>query len=246
MSGHQPTHQGEKRIGRLYGVGIGPGDPELITLKASRVLCRVPVIFVPLKDRRSKSYAGSIIDDLVKESGGEVIELILPMLRDRKQLQEHWLKAADTIWRYLKRGEDGAFVNVGDPLLYGTFIHILETLQKNHPEIEVEVIPGISSINAAAARTMVPLASDDDNIAIISGNREDKVIRETLENFDTVVFMKMNNVFDRLLTIFEELELMEKCVYVRRCTTQDEEIIRDISRMKGKKVDYFSLLIVRK
>jgi len=236
----------KSRIGRLYGVGVGPGDPELITLKAYNILSRVAVIFVPLKDKQSQSYANSIITSLVNKSEQKIVGLVLPMLRNKGQLRGYWNQAANTIWRCLKNGEDCAFVNVGDPLLYGTFVHILETVKNIHPEVEVEVIPGISSISAAAARAAIPLASNDERIAIISGNREDKVIRETLENFDTVVFMKMNTVFDKLLTILEELNLVEKCVYVRRCTTQDEEIIWDISRLKGKKVDYFSLLIVRK
>jgi len=246
MSGYQATQHQKKGIGRFYGVGVGPGDPELLTLRAYHVLSQVPVIFVPLKDEQSNSYARSVITNLVKESEGKVVGLVLPMLRDREQLADYWHKAAESIWQHLRKGEDCAFVNVGDPLLYGTFIHVFETLKKSHPEIEVEVIPGISSINAAAARTIVPLASSDERIAIISGNREDKVIRETLENFDTVVFIKMTAVLDKLLTILEELNLIEKCVYVRRCTTQDEEIIWDVSKLKGKKVDYFSLLIVRK
>jgi precorrin-2/cobalt-factor-2 C20-methyltransferase len=238
-------HQ-KKGIGRLYGVGVGPGDPELLTLRAYNILSRIPVLFVPLKDEKSKSYAKSVVAHLIEKSEGKVVGLVLPMLRDREQLVDYWYRAAESIWQYLKKGEDCAFVNVGDPLLYGTFIHILETLQKSHPEIEVEVIPGISSINAAAARAVVPLASNDERIAIISGSCGDKVIRETLEKFDTVVFMKMNTVFDKLLSILEELNLVEKCVYVRRCTTQDEKIIWDISKLKGEKVDYFSLLIVRK
>jgi precorrin-2/cobalt-factor-2 C20-methyltransferase len=240
------TQHGKKKIGRLYGVGVGPGDPELLTLRAYHLLSRIPVIFVPLKDEKSSSYARSVIKTLVKKSDGKVISVVLPMLRDKEKLADYWRKAAESMWQYLKKGEDCAFVNIGDPLLYGTFIHILETLQKSHPEIEIEVVPGISSISAAAARAVVPLASNDERIAIISGNREDKVIRETLDNFDTVVFIKMNKVFDRLLIILEELKLVEKCVCVRRCTTQDEEIIRDISKLKGEKVDYFSLLIVRK
>jgi len=234
----------QKKLGRFYGVGVGPGDPELVTLKAQRVLSQVVKIFVPKKTEQSVSYAKSIIADFISDDQ-EVVELVLPMLRDKKRLAAYWQQAADAIWQYLKDGDDCAFVNAGDPLLYGTFVHILETLQKNHPEVEVEVIPGISSINAAAARAIVPLASDDERIAIISGNREDKLIRETLGNFDTVVFMKIN-MFDKLLTILAELKLTKKCVYVRRCTTQDEEIIRDISQLKGEKVDYFSLLIVRK
>lgn len=233
-------------MGRLYGVGVGPGDPELLTLRAYHVLSQVPVIFVPQKDKKSRSYARSIVANLVKKSEAKVIGLVLPMLRDREQLADYWRQAAESIWRHLKKGEDCAFVNVGDPLLYGTFIHVFETLQKSHPEVGVEVIPGISSINAAAARAIVPLASDDEHIAIISAGCEDKVTRETLKNFDTVVFMKMNTVSDKLLGILEELNLMGKCVYVRRCTTQDEEIIWDVSKLKGGKADYFSLLIVRK
>jgi precorrin-2/cobalt-factor-2 C20-methyltransferase len=233
-------------IGRLYGVGVGPGDPELITLKAYNVLSRVPVIFVPLKDREGRSYARSIVASLINKPEGKIVGLVLPMLRNKERLRGYWNQAASAIWRRLKKGEDCAFVNVGDPLLYGTFVHILETLKKSHPEVAVEVIPGISSINAAAARAVVPLASNDERIAIISGNREARVIRETIESFDTVVFIKINTIFDKLLAILEELDLTEKCVYVRRCTTQDEEIIRDISRLKGEKVDYFSLLILRK
>ncbi len=234
------------RIGRLYGIGVGPGDPELMTLRAHHVLSQVPVIFVPKKTRQSESIAESVIGSLVPEIEPKIVGMVFPMLRDKERLKEYWHQAASTIWKYLQKGKDCAFVNVGDPLLYGTFIHVLETLKKSHPEIEVEVIPGITSINAATARAMVPLASDDDCIAIISGDHEDKVIRETLENFDTVVFMKMNAIFDRLLSILEALNLIEKCVYVRRCTTQDEEIIYNISKLKGEEIDYFSLLIVRK
>ena len=240
------TRCGGEGIGRLYGVGVGPGDPELVTVKARRILSQVAVIFVPKKTEQSESIAESIIGNLSPRIETKIVGMVLPMLRDEEQLQGYWNQAANTIWRYLKNGEDCAFVNVGDPLFYGTFVHILETVKNSHPEVEVEVIPGISSINAAAARAVVPLASSDERIAIISGNEEDKVIRQTLENFDTVVFMKMNTGFDKLLAILEELSLLEKCVYVRRCTTQDEEIIRDIRRLKGERVDYFSLLIVRK
>jgi precorrin-2/cobalt-factor-2 C20-methyltransferase len=232
--------------GRLYGVGVGPGDPELLTLRAYHIISQVPVIFVPKTTEQSESMARSIIENLMPGIKPKIVGVVLPMLRDKERLKEHWHRAASTIWQHLRKGEDCAFVNVGDPLLYGTFIPILETLKKSHPEIEVEVIPGISSINAAAARTIVPLASNDDNIAIISGNHEDKVIRETLENFDTVVFMKLNTVFDKLLVILEEMKLTGKCVYVRNGTAPDEVIIRDISQLKGKKVEYFSLLIVRK
>jgi precorrin-2/cobalt-factor-2 C20-methyltransferase len=232
--------------GRLYGVGIGPGNPELITLRAHRVLSQVKVIFVPKKSEQSDSIAESIINSLTPKINPKIKGLVLPMLRDKEQLKKYWEKAAETIWHHLKNGEDCAFVNIGDPLLYGTFVHILQTLRKKHNEVVVEVVPGISSINAAAANAVVPLASDDERIAIISGNRDESFIKDTLKNFDTIVFMKINNIFDKLLVILEELNLMDKCVYLSKCTTEDEEIVYDMSTLKGGKIDYFSLLIVRK
>ncbi len=236
----------KQRIGHLYGVGVGPGDPELLTVRAARILSRAPVIFTPQKDGKSKSYARHIIAGLIKEPEQRVIELVFPMKKDAGRLTDYWEKAAETVWQHLSSGEDCAFITEGDPFLYGTFIHVFEILQKNHPEVSIEVIPGISSINAAAARALLPLATGGERIAILPATYEDKAIRKTLEDFDTVVFLKINTVFDQVLNILEELNLVEKCVYVSRCTTEDEEIIRDIRKLKGQKLDYLSLLIVRR
>lgn len=231
--------------GTLYVVGVGPGDPELITVKASRLLSRVAVIFVPQRDESTPSYARGIIDDLTTPEQ-KVIGLIFPMVRDTAKLAVHWERAAETMWQYLSSGQDCAFVNEGDPFLFGTAIYVVETLQKTHPEIQIAVIPGISSINASAARAQFPLAMNDEKIAILSGHCKDNVIHETLQNFDTVVFLKVNSVFGRLLDALEEMGLAEKCVYVSKSTSADEKIIRDIRGLRGQKLDYLSLLIVRK
>lgn len=245
-TGYNQMEQAINKTGKLYGVGIGPGDPELMTLYAYRVLSQVPVIFVPTKSEDSDSIAEFIITGLIPEIPTKITRLVLPMLKDKDHLKKYWDKAVDTIWQSLEEGNDCAFVNIGDPLIYGTFIHILETLRKEHPEVPVKVIPGISSINAASANAVVPLASDDERIAILSGNPGNEFIKDTLNNFDTVIFMKINNIFDTLLTILAEMNMADKCVYFRRCTTENEEIVYDISTLKGKKVDYFSLLILRK
>jgi precorrin-2/cobalt-factor-2 C20-methyltransferase len=234
------------KTGRLYGIGVGPGDPELITVKASKVLSRVPCIFVPQKNDKADSFALSIMENLLNNKGQEVIGLTLPMLKDIEKLEAHWEKAAAQIWERLASGQDCAFINVGDPLLYGTFIHILRTLQRLHPDVKVEVIPGISSVSAAAARSIVPLAINDERLAIVPADSDEKFIRATLEKFDTVAFMKVNTAFDRLLGILEDMKLTDKCVYMRRCSTQDEEIVRDMKQLKGKKLDYFSILLVRR
>ncbi|MDP2731176.1 MAG: precorrin-2 C(20)-methyltransferase [Dehalococcoidales bacterium] len=236
----------EKTADRLYIVGVGPGDPELITLKACKILSRVPVIFVPQRDESTPSYARSIIDGLCKGSEQKIISLIFPMVRDKAKLVEHWEKAAETIRESLSQGQDCAFVNEGDPYLFGTAIHVLETLRETHPEIEITVVPGVSSINASAAQAGFPLAVNEEKIAILSGHCEDRVIRQTLENFDTVVFLKVNSVFGHLLDILEEAGLAEKCIYISRCTTEEERIVRNIRELKGEKLDYLSLLIMKK
>lgn len=231
-------------IGQLYGVGVGPGDPELITLKAQRILSEVSVIFVPSKGVEHQSYAGSIISNLLKKSTQEVVKLVFPMKKG--DLKSYWEKAAAEVWQHLAQGRDCALITAGDPLLYGTFIHILSIFQERHPEVAIEVVPGIPSINAASARALLPLATGSERVAVIPAIYANETLRKTLECFDTVVLLKVNTVFDKVLAVLEEMELVDKCIYIRRCTTEDEEIVRDIKELRGKTLDYLSLLIVRR
>ncbi len=231
-------------IGRLYGVGVGPGDPELITVKAQRILSKVSAIFVPQKGTGHESYARSIISGLLAGTAQKVVELVFPM--QKSALEPYWQKAAEEIWQHLAQGKDCAFVTEGDPLLYGTFVYILSIFQERYPEVVIEVIPGVSSINAAAARAVLPLSSGGERVAIISATYEDNALREILESFDTVVLLKVNTVFDRILDVLEEMKLVDRCIYISRCTTRDEEIVRNIRNLRGKNLDYLSLLIVRR
>ncbi|MCL0103402.1 precorrin-2 C(20)-methyltransferase [Dehalococcoidia bacterium] len=112
--------------------------------------------------------------------------------------------------------------------------------------MSIEVVPGISSINAASARALLPLATGSERVATIPATYEDEALRETLQTFDTVVLLKVNAVFDRILDVLEEMNLVDKCIYIKRCTTEDEEIVRDIRRLRGKTLDYLSLVIVRR
>ncbi len=235
----------EKSIGRLYGIGVGPGDPELLTLRAHRLLSQVPVIFVPQKSAAHKSYAGSIISSLTKKDQ-KIVELVLPMEKDPRQLMPYWEKAVEDIRQHLAEGKDCAFITEGDPFLYGTFARIFEIFQKRHPEVTIEVVPGISSINAASARALLPLASGEQRVAIIPATYEDEALKETLQRFDTVILLKVHTVFDRILDILEEMNLTDKCIYVSRCTSEDEEIVKDVKELRGKNLDYLSLLIVRR
>ncbi len=232
--------------GCLYGVGVGPGDPDLLTVKAVRLLQQVPVVVVPRKTSRDESYAYSIISHLVDKGRQEVLPLVFPMKKELDQLRSYWREACEAIHQRLDEGKDCAFITEGDPLLYGTFIYVYEMLKDLHPEIRVEIVPGISSVTAAAARAQVPLVSGDGRLAILPATYEGEKLRETLRDFDTVVLMKVHSVFDQVLDILEEMGLVEGAVFVKRCTTPGQEIIRDIRTLRGRRLDYLSLLIVRK
>lgn len=233
------------KLGKLYGIGAGPGDPGLITLKAKGILARVPIIFVPKKDNDSGSFAGSIIADLTGENH-RVIELVFPMLTDNKRLSGYWQAAAEEILGYLQAGKDCAFVTLGDPLLYGSFIYVLKILSTKRHDLEIEVIPGISSISAASASALVPLAINDDRIAIVSGKCDDVFIRKALVDFDTIIFMKINRAFDWLLAMLEDLNMTANSVLIENCTADHQRIVTDLSCLKGQTLSYFSIVIVRK
>lgn len=232
--------------GCLYGVGVGPGDPELLTIKAVRILRQAPVIVVPRKTSRDRSYAYSIVAHLVDASKQEVLPLVFPMKKDLGQLRYYWNDASNAIYQRLAEGKDCAFLTEGDPLLFGTFIYVYEMLKNLHPDIRVQIVPGISSVNAAAARAEVPLASADERLAILPATYEGEKLREALRDFDTVVLLKVHSVFDQVLDILEELGLAEHAVYVKKCTTPGEEVSRDIGALRGQRLDYLSLLIVKK
>lgn len=235
-----------KCFGRFYGIGVGPGDPELLTLKARRILSQARVVFFPQTGPAEASFAYSIVKEFLDNSKQEIVPLTFPMTKDENKLKGAWSIAAAQIWETIKEGNDCALITEGDPLLYSTFIYIYEIFRKRYPQVAIEIVPGISSIFAAASRTGEPLGMGEDSVAILSSVSDRNKIRETLKSFDTIVFTKIDRSFNGLLEVLEESGLAGKAIWVKRCTTGEEEIMRDIRQLKGKKLDYMSLLIVRK
>lgn len=233
-------------LGRFFGVGVGPGDPELLTLKALRVLQSCSVICTPKKGEHSQSYALGIVRNYLDPCRQELLELIFPMKRDLDLLPTYWRAATEQIVARLRAGQDVAFITEGDPLLFGTFIYIYELLRQAEPAVAIEVVPGISSVNASAASALLPLATTNDRLAIVPASYARDELRDILERFDTVVLLKVNDVFDQVLDTLEVLGLADCAVYVRRCTSHDEEIVRDVRSLRGQKIDYLSQVIVRK
>lgn len=235
--------------GKLYGVGAGPGAPDLLTRRAERVLSTCPVICLPV-GTSGRSYAGGIIEKLLDRSRQEVLLLSFPMQRDVEKALPARETAASKVLERLYAGLDVAFVTEGDPLLYSTFGYVLEVVHTYHPAIPVEVVPGISSITAAAAAARLPLASWDERVAILPAMYvldavESTYLQKVLPLFDTLVLLKVSVVFDALLDVLEKLDLVQHAVFVRRCSTDLEEIVFDLASLREQTLDYFSLVIVR-
>ncbi|BBA71395.1 precorrin-2 C(20)-methyltransferase [Geobacter sulfurreducens] len=231
---------------KIYAVGVGPGDPELLTRKAERIIRSADVICAPTGAADAASYALSIVEDLIDPSRQEVLPLVFPMRKDQEGLDAFWEEAAAQVAERVRHGRDVAFITIGDPFLYSTFLYLYRIFRERYPELSVEIVPGISSITAAAAAAGVPLGMAAERIAILPTTYEDAELRETLARYDTVVLMKVNRVFDRVYALLKELGLERSGVFVRRVGSADEEVVFDLERLVGEKLDYLSLLIVRK
>lgn len=233
-------------IGTVYAVGVGPGDPELLTRKAERILRQVDVICAPTGQAEAASFALSIVEPLLDRSRQQVVEQVFPMSKDEDTLAPFWHEAVAGVAAHARAGRSVAFITIGDPFLYSTFLYLYRLLRDRYPDIPVEIVPGISSINAAAAAAGVPLGMGADRIAILPATYEDEKLRRTLEEFDTVVLMKVHRAFERVYTLLCELGRERQAVFVRRVGTEQEEVVTDLASLVGQKLDYLSLLIVGK
>ncbi|MFC0471948.1 precorrin-2 C(20)-methyltransferase [Halalkalibacter kiskunsagensis] len=231
--------------GTLYGLGVGPGDPELLTIKAFRKLKEADVIAYPKKRKGSKSYAHRIIDVYITPGEKEMLGLVFPMTKDPTILEREWSNTVDQVWEYLKIGKDVAFVTEGDPLLYSTFIHMMNLVKERHPEVEIKTVPGISSINGAASRLGIALAEGDDHVAIVPARDDYETMKKAIVENDCVIFIKVAKVMDLMLDVLRDLDLLDKSSVVTKVTS-DEEVVWDIRELERAELEYLTLMVVRK
>lgn len=231
-------------LGTLYGIGVGPGDPDLLTVKAVRLLERLDLVFVP-RQVAGRSLARSIAAPYLDERRQEIVELDHCMRGSAAAAEAQWMANAAAIAERLTDGRDAAFLTEGDPLLFSTFLHIWSSLRRGHPEIPVEVVPGVTSILAAAAAAGQPLAQGTERVAIVPALSEPGDLDDLLNRFGSVVLLKAGRtartVADRLRSVPNV-----KAVFVERVGLPGERVIRDLDQLAGRDNDYFSLLILRR
>lgn len=229
--------------GIFYGIGVGPGDPELITLKAVNLLKKIDVAIAPRTGSRASSTALNIARPHLGDNT-EILELIFPMVDDEKELNTAWEQNKELILSLLQQGRRVAFLTLGDPMLYSTYIYMLRLLAK-HP-VHIETIPGITSFCAAASRSGFPLAEGNDILAVIPATCQPDKVRQAMAVADNVVLMKVSRNTPELLEQMHLQNLSRHAVMVSKCGHPDETIERDLSDPSTLKPVYLSTILARK
>jgi len=230
------------RIRKLYGIGAGPGDPELLTLKAYRILKEVDMIVAPKSREDKRSLALLTIEGIIKERGNGliVVEPVFPMTKDRDKLEQYWEKARDAVLARAegKGCETVAFVTLGDPSMYSTFYRFMEILKDVVDEIEV--VPGVTSFSACSAIAKVPVAEGNEIVSIVPDVKTQNALR-VIESSDSLIFLKPKN-----MDVIENKLCNKKAILGVRVGFKDQEIITGEVSEIDVPTHYLSTLIVKK
>lgn len=228
--------------GIFYGIGVGPGDPELITLKAVHCLQEIDIVIAPRTGKRANSTALNIARPHLK-AGTEILELTFPMVYDEHELSEAWQNNQQIILNYLQQGKKLAFLTLGDPMLYSTYIYILRLLTVH--QVDTETIPGITSFCASASRVGVPLAEGDEMLTIIPATCDPLKLKQALAISDNVILMKISKNTSNLIKELQAHGLADHAVMVSKCGHSDEAINNNLADPELK-ATYLSTIIAKK
>ena len=226
--------------GKLIGIGVGPGDTELLTLKAAKVLESVPVIFSPKSSKEKESIALSIVKPIIEKRKDYkrlmLVEPIFPMIEDKEELEKVWFSAAELIAQYLDSGRDVAFITLGDSSIFSTYSYVQKKLIGRY---EIETIPGITSFTACAAAKNEALVEQNDILTIVP--KIDSRLEEVLEYSDSVVLMKASRNTSELEKAIEDNDRPKEIYSVQNCTRENEKIIEGFSHEKP----YLTTTVIR-
>lgn len=232
------------KIGTLYGISVGPGDPELITLKGWRSLQQSPVVAFPAGIQGKLGIAQQIISQWLSPAQVQ-LALTFPYVQDMAVLEAAWQLAATQVWEYLQQGQDVAFACEGDVSFYSTFSYLAQTLQQLHPEAVVKIVPGVCSPMAATAALGLPLTIRQERLVILPALYTVEELAAILDWADVVVLMKVSSVYEQVWKVLQQRDLLNSSWVIERATLPEMIIYSDLGDRPNLKLSYFSLLIVQ-
>lgn len=227
--------------GKLYGIGVGPGDSGLLTLKAKQILDNSRIIACPVKEKGEESTALNIIKQVVDLSEKEIIEVIFRMDKDKAKREQCRRKAAELLAGYLSEGADVAMITLGDVSVYSTYTYVNQIVKSMG--YETEIIPGIPSFCSGAAMAEVSLVEGNESLGVISSLKGTQSLEDMLEKFDNLVVMKAGGHMSEIAAILKARKLLDKTVVLSNIGMMDAYIGSiDTDRDYG----YFTTLIIKK
>jgi len=236
----------------LICVGCGPGDPDLLTVKAVKAIRNADVIICPTSKEGKTSIAYSIITSVIDNSKKpEIINLVFPMVKDKETLENTWKRNAQAIANVIKSGKNVVYLTVGDPSLYSTWIYIQRELKSKYPEIKITIIPGIVSMFAFASKVGISIAEGDETVAVIPACYDLSRVKETAKNCDTMIFLKDGRYFDKVITLLKEAGFSDNSIFaIAQDIGTDEEIVKKLTLGEVTKDTftnkYFSIMVVKR
>ena len=229
--------------GILYGISVGTGDPDLITVKGARLLQQVSVVAFPMGVGNQPGIAQTIISPWLTPKQ-EICPLPFPYIQNETELRAAWKQAAEQVWSYLQQGKDVAFACEGDISFYSTFTYLAQTLIHHYPSVKIETVPGVCSPMAVASVLNLPLTVRNQRLAVLPVLYTLEDLEQILGWADVVVLLKVSSVYPQVWEILQRLNLLEHAWVVERATQSEQVIYDELKEQSNLRLSYFSLLIV--
>lgn len=231
--------------GTLYGLGVGPGDPDLLTIKAAKILSRVSVVFTAASSKNDYSLAHDIAKPHLSPQV-EIRRLDFPMTLKGEELTRAWRKNAEDAVSVLAKGQDAAFLTLGDSSTYSTYSYLLPFLAEIAPQAKIVTVPGITSYQLAAASINTPLLIGRESFTVLSGIETPDKLRKLLRESDNLAILKTYKSFGQLRDLLAEEGLLAKAILFTNLGLPDEKVITDLNSLGDRQPGYFSLMVIKK
>lgn len=229
--------------GKFFGIGVGPGDPELLTMKAVKVIQQVDILIAPKTEKKEGSVALDIATPYLKDNA-RIVYQVFPMIKDFEQDPAAWEANKKEILGFLQEGKNVGFLTLGDAMFYSTYIYVYRRLAKEG--VNIETIPGIPAFIGMGSHLGWPLVEGNDVLSVVPATADMEKIRRIVKASDNVVLMKVYKNFPAIADLLAEEGMAATSVMVSRCGLPDEERIDDIMARKDRPVNYLSTILARR
>jgi len=236
----------------LIGIGVGPGDVELLTVKAAKAIQNADIIMCPASSKDRPSIALSVVSPIIDKSlNQKIVKLIFPMTKDKNVLEDTWKRNAKIMAETVLTGKNVVYLTVGDPYLYSTWIYMHKDLKENYPDIDISVIPGIVSIFTFASKVGVSIAEGAEKVAIIPSCYDLSSVKEIAKHSESMIFLKDGRYFDKVIEVLKESGFPDNSIFaIGQDLGTENEIVRKMTlgevNDSSLTTKYFSILVIKR